>query len=51
MPAPLDRLPWDDAQDLFGTQGADFMKEFGRVLLRADPTQKDQLPVQVLNSS
>lgn len=32
VPAPLDRLPWDVAQDEFGVQGADFLGLFGRVL-------------------
>lgn len=27
------RLPWDRAQDAFGTKGADFIGVFGRVLL------------------
>lgn len=34
VPAPLDRLPWDLAQDEFGVQGADFMGILGRVLVR-----------------
>src|SRR5688572_30350777 len=33
VPSPLDRLPWDVAQDEFGVQGADFLGLFGRVLL------------------
>lgn len=33
--APLDRLPWDVAQDEFGPQGADFIAILGRVLLQA----------------
>jgi hypothetical protein len=35
VPAPLDRLPWDVAQDEFGPQGTDFIAILGRVLLRA----------------
>jgi hypothetical protein len=35
MRAPLDRLPWDVAQDEFGVQGADFLGIFGQVLLVA----------------
>lgn len=31
--APLNRLPWDVAQDAFGPQGADFLEEFGRLLV------------------
>jgi hypothetical protein len=33
MPAPLDRLPWDVAQDEFGVQQTDFLGHLGRVLL------------------
>lgn len=33
MPPPLDRLPWDVAQDVFGFQGADFLGEFGRLVV------------------
>lgn len=51
MPAPLDRLPWDDARDQFGAQRADFLMEFGRVLVRASRDQKDQRRVQVTDSS
>jgi len=51
MPPPLDQLPWDDAQDQFGAQRADFLKEFGRVLVRAGKDQKDQRRAQVLDSS
>lgn len=53
-PPPLDQLPWDVAEDQFEAQSADFMKEFGRVLLRAGQgwkDQKDQMQAQVLNSS
>jgi hypothetical protein len=50
MPPPLDRLPWDLAQDEFGSQGADFLAVFGRVLLGAgqiqSPSAKDEMPVQ-----
>ena len=31
---PLDRLPWDLAQDQFGVQGADFLGVFGGLLVR-----------------
>ena len=54
MPAPLDRLPWDDAQDQFGAKGADFIMEFGRLLVRAGQVrqdQKDQMRTQVLDST
>ena len=48
MPRPLDRLPWDVAQDEFGEQGAEFLGVFGRVLLRA---AQDQRRGQVVDSS
>jgi hypothetical protein len=48
VPPPLDRLPWDVAQDQFGAQGADFLGIFGKVLLGA---AQDQRRVQVLDSS
>lgn len=51
LPAPLDQLPWDVAQDQFGAQGADFMKEFGRLLVRSGQDRKDQMRAQVLDSS
>jgi hypothetical protein len=48
VPPPLDRLPWDVAQDQFGAQGADFLGLFGKVLLGA---AQDQRRGQVLDSS
>ncbi len=33
VPAPLDELPWDLAQEEFGSIGADFMASFGRKVL------------------
>jgi hypothetical protein len=48
VPPPLDRLPWDVAQDEFGVQGADFIAVFGRLLLGV---AQDQRPRQVLDSS
>lgn len=48
MPAPLDRLPWDVAQDAFGVQGADFLGHFGKVLHGAT---QDARRLQVLDSS
>jgi hypothetical protein len=48
VPAPLDRLPWDIAQDQFGVQGADFLGVFGRVLLGV---AQDERRGQVLDSS
>lgn len=40
VPAPLDRLPWDVAQDAFGVQGAEFIGLFGRVLVGAGQDQR-----------
>jgi hypothetical protein len=48
VPPPLDRLPWDIAQDEFGVQGADFLGIFGRLLLGAG---QDQRRVEVADSS
>lgn len=48
VPAPLDRLPWDIAQDQFGVQGADFLGIFGRLLLGAG---QDPRRVEVADSS
>src|SRR5258708_26065911 len=39
-PRPLDRLPWDIAQDEFGAQGAEFLLCFGRVLRRYAQDQR-----------
>jgi len=33
--APLDRLPWDVAQDEFGAKGAEFIAVLGRLLNRS----------------
>jgi hypothetical protein len=41
MGPPLDRLPWDVAQDEFGPEGADFLGIFGRVLLRDAQDQRN----------
>jgi hypothetical protein len=35
LPLPLNRLPWDLAQERFGVQGADFLGGMGKVLLIA----------------
>ena len=48
MPPPLDRLPWDIAQDEFGVQGAEFLGAFGRLLVK--PLQ-DQRRAQVVDTS
>jgi len=45
LPAPLSRLPWDLAQSQFGAQGADFMAEFGKVIVRARQSQSAAQPV------
>ncbi len=34
MPVPLSGLPWQVAQKHFGVQGADFLAQFGRLLVR-----------------
>jgi hypothetical protein len=34
LPPPLSHLPWDIAQDEFGSVGTDFLGHLGRVLLR-----------------
>ncbi len=34
MPVPLSGLPWQVAQKYFGVQGADFLAQFGRLLVR-----------------
>jgi hypothetical protein len=40
LPSPLSKLPWDLAQEEFGTKGADFIGAMGKVLLES---AKDQL--------
>lgn len=40
VPSPLDRLPWDLAQDQFGVQGADFLGVFGRILVEVAQDQR-----------
>ncbi len=42
-PPPLDRLPWDLAQDQFRVQGAEFLLGMGRVLRRH---AQDQITAQ-----
>jgi len=44
MPPPLDRLPWDVAQDALGPQGADFIQQFGRVLVAVAQDQRRVQP-------
>ena len=39
LPAPLNQLPWDIAQDEFGAKGADFIGVMGALLLRAAQSQ------------
>jgi hypothetical protein len=48
VPRPLDRLPWDLAQDEFGVQGADFLGVFGRLLTQH---AQDQSRAQATDSS
>ena len=45
LPPPLNRLPWDIAQDQFGVQGADFIGVFGTVILRAAQDQFRAYPI------
>ena len=43
-PPPLDRLPWDLAQTQFGVQGAEFLGQFGRLLLSSVKMQMEAQP-------
>ena len=45
---PLDRLPWEFAQMQFGIQGAEFLGQFGRLLVGH---AQMQMKVQVHDSS
>jgi hypothetical protein len=45
---PLDRLPWDVAQDEFGAKGAEFIAIFGRLLVGVG---QDEMKRQVLDTS
>ena len=40
LPAPLSHLPWDIAQDEFGSVGAEFLGHLGRVLLRSGQDER-----------
>src|SRR6266498_871043 len=44
VPRPLDRLPWDLAQDQFKVQGAEFLLGMGRVLRRHAQDQRTIQP-------
>ena len=48
LPRPLNRLPWDLAQDQFGVQGTDFLGVMGTVLLYA---AQDQLRAYGIDSN
>jgi len=48
LPAPLSGLPWDIAQDEFGTKGADFLGVMGSVVLRV---AKNQFNREVVEST
>jgi hypothetical protein len=48
VPAPLNRLPWNLAQDQFGPQGADFLGAMGTVLLEAT---KDEFRAYLTDST
>lgn len=44
VPAPLNQLPWEMAQEEFGVAGADFLGSLGRLLvakssIRSQPTE------------
>jgi hypothetical protein len=45
---PLQKLPWDIAQDEFGAKGADFIGSMGKLLLQ---TAKSQLKGQIVDST
>lgn len=45
--SPLTSLPWDIAQDEFGTKGADFIGTMGKLLLQ---TAKSELNGQTVDS-
>ncbi len=44
LTSPLNRLPWDLAQDQFGVQGADFLGVMGTVLLGVAQDQSKAYP-------
>jgi hypothetical protein len=45
LPPPLNRLPWDIAQDEFGIKGTDFIGVLSTVLLRAAQDQFRAYPI------
>lgn len=45
QPPPLNELPWEMAQKQFGVQGADFLGQFGRVLLKGVKKQSLAQPI------
>ena len=47
MPSPLDRLPWDWLKDEIGPQHAEFIAQFGRLLLLP---RKDEIPPQIVDT-
>ena len=48
LPPPLEKLPWDLAQDQFGVLGADFIGLLGALMVR---TAQDQRRVQAIDST
>ncbi len=48
VPRPLDRLPWDLAQDQFKAQGMEFLKGMGRVLCR---NNQDRISAQATGTT
>lgn len=47
LPAPLNQLPWDIAQDQFGIKGVDFIGVLSRLLLSA---AQDQFLAHIIDS-
>ena len=45
LPAPLNRLPWDLAQEKFGVQGTDFIGIMGKVLLQSAQSEFKAYPL------
>ena len=48
LPSPLEKLPWDLAQDEFGVQGADFIGLMGTLLIRST---QDEIRQQIIDST
>jgi hypothetical protein len=48
FPPPMNKLPWDVAEDQFGSQGADFIGVMGALIIR---TAKDQCRAYLVDST